>query len=275
MKPYRTAHQLKKKPLLLVRIADAAKVNGRHHLPPIGQQLSNTLPNGLPVIVAHHTDDTWSLTIPNIGTWPLIAQPMAIPRRRLEWRNRQYHPPPGMRRPVRFVIVDDWGNKVHNLFVIEDKDGDRVGSRQEIAPAYSTYHLTPAQRRQRREAQVRKDFPMQADDILNPRISLHQMLMRRPFRKWKVEWLEYVLRARHGIMHKGDLSAVEEEVTVAIHDHLRHKRNQWKRKRGKPGTTPPSYYDNLKEWNELQRHDKLMRENEATGLPIGDRRWID
>ncbi len=273
---YRTAKCHRKRPLLLVRVADAFKVNGRHRLPALGTTQENVLPSGLPVIVEHADDGTWSLTLRNIGTWPLVAQPMPIPRRRLEWRERQYQVPRGMRHPVRFLIVDDRGNKVHNLYAVEEKDGDRVGSRHEISPGYDTDHLTPAQRRQRREAQVRKDFPMEASDILNPHISLHQMLMRRPFRKWKLKWLAYIIRARHGIMRKGDLSTVDEKITVAVNDHLRHSRNQWKRKVGvKPGTTNQAYHDHLKEWNELRRHDKLWRENEATGLPVGDRRYID
>jgi hypothetical protein len=274
--PYRTAEVLREKPLLFVRVRDAfiTPSGTRMTLPPPGQNLPNELPNGMPVIVEHRLDGTWALTIPNFGTWPLMPQSMPIPRRQLEWRDRQYHVPRGMRRPVRFLVVDDRGNRGRNLYLTEDGNGFRVGSVQEVSPAYDTDHLTPIQRRRRREAQVRKDFPVEADDILNPNISIHQMLMRRPPRRWKCKWLAYIIRARHGIMRKGDLSQVEEEITVAIHDHLRHYRNQWKRKTGvKPGTNQAA--DRFKEWNELRRHDKLIRENEATGLPIGDRRYID
>src|SRR5437867_12768681 len=98
-----------------------------------GQFMTTTLPNRLPVRVEHHKDGSWWLIIPNVAAYPLVADPMPVPKRRMVWRGAAYHLPFGMRRPVLFYILDSTGKRVRNLYAIVNPNGSfKVGSRNEL-----------------------------------------------------------------------------------------------------------------------------------------------
>jgi hypothetical protein len=223
------------------------------------------------VVVEHRTDGSWHLVIPNVGNWLLIAQAMPVPKRRMIRKNGVHYLPPGLHPPVRFVILDATGHKVRNLYMTAD---ERVGSQHELgATAYWTDHMTPFQRLQWRQDRVRRDFPLQADDMLNPNIKLRRVLARRPFYQHRTKFLEQIIRARHGIVHKGDRMPLQEEVTMAINEYL------WTRRSGprpyQKLSDHPTYARTLKPFNEarwwVQAGEKVMQEEPG----VGDRRYID
>jgi hypothetical protein len=160
MTPYATADVYLKKPILIVRLRDVfaemlpeppkAGAKTRMRLIQRGQYMTDVLPNGLPVRVEHRRDGTWWFIIPNIATYPLVVEPMPIPKRRLIWSDGRYHLPFGMRQPVRFFIRDSLGKKVRNLYAIE---ADEISD-----------HGTTAERAKRRADKVRREC-LQADAI--------------------------------------------------------------------------------------------------------------
>ncbi len=270
VKPYQTAHQLVKKPLAVVRLKDVfASHPSPRHLP-IGQKMVITLPNKLPVVVEHRTDNSWHLVIPNIGTWPLIAQEMPVPKRRMIRKNGVHHLPPGLHPPVRFVILDATGRRCRNLYMTQD---EIVGSVHEIgAAAYATDHMTPTQRLEWRRTRVRQAFPLQGDDMLNPNIKIRRVLARRPFYKHRTKFLERIIRARHGIVHKGDRIPLQEEVTLAINEYLSRRGGP---KRYLRLSDHPTYATTLKPFNEARWLNQLGRRIEQEEPGVGDRRFID
>jgi hypothetical protein len=160
--PYKTAEQYLKKPKLIVKLRDVfaehlsepPKIGNpeRMRLIQPGQFMTTTLPNHLPVRVEHHRDGSWWLIIPNVAIYPLVADPMSVPKRRMVSRDGAYLLPFGMRRPVRFFILDSAGKKVRNLYAIEDACaaiGFRVGSRRELRLNYTTDFMSLAQRTKR------------------------------------------------------------------------------------------------------------------------------
>jgi hypothetical protein len=270
MKPYETADVLRKKPLLVVRLKDvfASPTTPRMRHLPIGQKMVTILPNKLPVVVEHRTDGSWALVIPNIGTWPLIAQEMPVPKRRMIRKNGVHHLPFGLHQPVRFMILDATGRKVRCLYMDQD---ERVGSAHEIgAAAYDTDHMTSSERTMRHQDRVRQAFPLQGDDMLNPNIKIRRVLARRPFYKHRTKFLEQIIRARHGIVHKGDRIPLQEEVTMAINEYL------WtRRRRHLRASDHPTYATTLKPFNEARWLDQLGRRIEQEEPGVGNRRFID
>ncbi len=269
MHPYHTADVLRKKPLLVVRLKDvfASPTTPRMRHLPIGQKMVVALPNKLPVVVEHRTDGSWHLVIPNVGNWLLIAQAMPVPCRQLIRQNGAYRLPPGVSPPVRFVILDSTGRRCRNLYMDQDL---RVGSAHEIgATTYATKHMTSSQRLQRRRDRVRREFPLHADDILGDR-SIRQVLQRRPSGMHRTKWLEYLVRSRHGVMHKGDLPALQTEITAAILDHL------WTRHCGPPRhQMTTNFHTTLAPFNAARAARRRQAELDADPPGIGDRRYID
>lgn len=241
-------------------------------------------PGGLIVRVEHRDDGSWWLMLPDrmegddfvaadatgIATYPLVVQPMSVPKRRLiRQGDGTYRLPPGMRHPVRFLIQDSTGRRVRNLYLADD---GRIGSAHELGMyTHPTKHFNPLQRQQRRQDKVRQDYPLQADDILNNHISVRQLLARRPFGMHRTRWLAYIIRARHGIVHKGDLPALQEEITVAINEHL------WTKTRGHPRKykMTTNFATTLAPFNLARWQAKADLELDQEPVGIGDRRYID
>jgi hypothetical protein len=276
MTPYATADVYLKKPTIIVRLRDVfaemrpeppkAGAKTRMRLLQRGQYMTDVLPNGLPVRVEHRRDGTWWFIIPNIATYPLVVEPMPIPKRRLIWSNGAYHLPFGMRQPVRFFIRDSIGNKVRNLYAIAAVDGSfRVGSRFEIgATTYVSDHGTPTERAKRRADKVRQEYPY-ADEIFACH-DLRKLLRLRPTGKWKRKWLEYVTRAQWGVVHKGDLPALQSAITAAITEHL------WTPKQKR---RPSNFWDILAPLNTVRQKIKRRRQELEIEppLPIHSGSW--
>jgi len=89
----------------------------------------------------------------------------------------------------------------------------------------------------------------------------------------KANWLAYIIRARHGVVHKGDRHVLEEEITAAILEHL------WTRHQGPRRyqrlSDHPTYATTLAPFNlaRWQKQADLELDQEPVG--IGDRRYID
>jgi hypothetical protein len=267
VKPYQTADQLVKKPLQILRLKDVfaqASPPGvrwtRMRLPPIGQKMVRTLPNKLPVVVEHRTDDSWHLVIPNFGIWKLLAQPMPVPKRRMLRKGGTHQLPPGMPAPVRFLILDATGHRVRSLYMTGD---ERVGSVHELgAAAYATDNMTPTQRTIRHQEKIRRDFPLQADDMLHePKI--RKIIRRKPPGMLNTKWVEKVVRAKHGVVHKGDRPGLQSEVTAAITEFL------WTRT-ARAHKMPPTYHANLGHLNRARRREKAKRIREAEPVPVAN-----
>lgn len=110
----------------------------RHRLPRQGEAMTARSPEGLMVRVEHRDDGSWWLMLPDrmenatttVITYPLVVQPMSVPKRRLiRQRDGTYRLPPGMRHPVRFLIQDSTGRRVRNLYLADD---GRIGSAHEL-----------------------------------------------------------------------------------------------------------------------------------------------
>jgi hypothetical protein len=259
MHPYHTADVLRKKPLLVVRLKDVFASPPTRHLP-IGQKMVTTLPNKLPVVVEHRNDGSWHLVIPNVGAWPLVAQEMPVPKRRMIRKNGVHHLPPGLHPPVRFVILDVTGHKVRNLFMTAD---ERVGSQHELgATTYSVKNLTPAQRTDRHQEKIHRDFPLQADDMLYE-TNIRKILRRKPPGMLRTKWVEAVIRAKHGVVHKGDRPHLQSDVTAAINEFL------WTRT-SRANKMPPTYNDNLGHLNRARQREKAKRIREAEPVPVAN-----
>ncbi len=255
----------------------------RHRLPRQGEAMTARSPEGLMVRVEHRDDGSWWLMLPDrmenatttVITYPLVVQPMSVPKRRLiRQRDGTYRLPPGMRHPVRFLIQDSTGRRVRNLYLADD---GRIGSAHELGmDTHPTKHFTPLQRLQRRQDKVREQFPLEGPDILNPNISIRQVLLRCPIGKHRIKFLASVIRARHGVVHGGDKSVLDEKITVAIDQHLRRHKRRWRIQAGpKPWKMPSSYARTLKPFNEARWQYQAYEEIEQEEPGIGDRRYID
>ncbi len=257
----------------------------RHRLPRQGEAMTARSPEGLMVRVEHRDDGSWWLMLPDrmenattVITYPLVVQPMSVPKRRLiRQRDGTHRLPPGLRQPVRFLIQDTTGRRVRCLLASSD-DG-RIGSAHELGmDTHPTKHFTPLQRLRRRQVKVREQFPLEGPDILNPNISIRRVLLRCPIGKHRNKFLADVIRARHGPMHKGDLPALEQEITAAIDQHLRRHKRRWRIRGGggpKPWKMPSSYARTLKPFNEARWQYQAYEEIEQEEPGIGDRRYID
>jgi hypothetical protein len=295
MSPYKAAVQYIKQPTLIVRLRDvfaerlpeppATGNPERMRLIQPGQYMTTRLPNRLPVRVEHHRDGSWLLIIPNVAAYPLIADPMTVPKRRMVWRDGAYHLPFGMRRPVRFYILDTTGRRVRNLYAIVNPDGSfKVGSRNEICRCYKTDFMTPEQRHKRRQDKVREQHPTRAGEILDWKIDIATLMKRRPNGIFRHKWLEYVIRARWGVIHKGDLTAIESEITRATQQHIwptkkpRGMPARFKqmfrpvpttKARGQPkGKLPSTWHRTLGPINDARAKAKRRREELAIEPPL-------
>jgi hypothetical protein len=258
----------------------------RMRLPGRGQSITRTLPNGLPVRVEHHRDGSWWLIIPNIASYPLIADPMSVPKRRMVWRDGAYHLQSGMRRPVRFYILDATGKRVRNLYAFTNPDGSfRVGSRHELKMNYATDFMSPEQRTKHRLDKVRAEHPTRADAIFDWKNDIATLLRQRPHGMRRKDWLETIIRARWGIVHKGDGEKIEFEITRTIQQHIWPSKesrgilaaiNQYiwpavrvKKSRGQPKGKLPAHFDRtLGEVNRRRQQAKRRQEELEIEPPL-------
>jgi len=168
---------LTKKPTLALRARDLfaeplqppppAGSPTRHRLPRQGEAMTACSPEGLMVRVEHRDDGSWWLMLPDrmenataVLTYPLVVQPMSVPKRRLIRQRDSTYRLPGLRQPVRFLIQDTTGRRVRCLLAADD---GRIGSAHELGmDTHPTKHFTPLQRLQRRQDKVREQFPLEA-----------------------------------------------------------------------------------------------------------------
>jgi hypothetical protein len=268
---YQTAaEQYFRKPVLLVRLRDVFAMPNHEPMLLIqpGQFFTTILPNKLPVRVEHHLDGSWLLVIPNIATYSLVAEPMAVPKWRLIWRDGAYHLPSGLRRPVRFYIHDGTGRRVRNLYAVRNKDGSVVvGSRHELKISYQTDSMNHPKRKQRRLTKLFARCPERRADVLNFRNSIYKLMTLRPWigksRIRKRDWLRIIVAARYDL--RGD--ELESEVTANLTAYNCRPANRSRYR--------PQYYRTLLPLNQAAHQVRQWQEehSEPPPLPLHSGSW--
>ncbi len=253
-----------KKLVPVLCLPDVFKGHPTASLPPPGHHFDTTLPNGVWCRVEHWPNGTWWLIICGIHRYQLL--PERMPRQGwFVYRDGAWHPPFGKPWPIRWWILDSLGHRVLKLFIHDiDTDGDPApfGSRHELgATTYKTDFMSPAARVKRREDQLRAKYQSKTDvdAILNWRLPVAAVLRRyKPVNMHRVAFLRDIVRARHGIVHKGDLQNIEGQITGFVRDLI------WCRsyKSGRRKGDKPEHFDSTIGLLNAQRRKAKRRREE-------------